>query len=68
MVLTSYTDNNVRKTIWCDMLSCDLNVLKICVNVTCTLQKKRDTNVIYAYKLSFVYALSLFQQNRTKKK
>ena len=31
-----------------DMLSCDRERLKNYINVTCTIQKTRDTNVIYA--------------------
>ena len=52
MKLITYTDKHVGKTFWRKSLQeicCHVieNVLKIYVNVTCTIQKTRDTSVIY---------------------
>ena len=52
MILITYTDMHVGKTFWCKSLQeicCHVikNVLKIYVNVTCIIQKTRDTSMIY---------------------
>ena len=56
LILTTctYTDNYVGNTLWCElwqMVCCYVieNVLKVYVNATLTIQKERDTCVVYAY-------------------